>query len=206
MTLVKICGVTSVDDARMCVDAGANAIGLNFVPESPRRVDVATARAIVEALAHRKVLLVGVVANLAVADATALRYAVGLRWLQLHGDETPGTLDALLPDAYKAIRVADASDVRHAHTYAGEHFLVDAKPPGGALGGTGARFDWSLVTELARARKVTLAGGLTPDNVAEAIQVVRPFCVDVASGVESSPGRKDEAMVRAFVKSASSLR
>ncbi|MEZ4258410.1 MAG: phosphoribosylanthranilate isomerase [Polyangiaceae bacterium] len=197
---VKICGVTTVDDALMCVELGASAIGLNFVRESPRRITAERARQISRAVGDRA-LVVGVIAGLDVDDARTLVSDAGLGCLQLHGDETPETLAGLLPHAYKALRVASAADVARAADYAGEYLLVDAKVDG-ALGGTGHTFDWSLVTDLAAARKLTLAGGLTPENVAEAARAVRPFCVDVASGVELAPGRKDPARVRAFVEAA----
>lgn len=197
---VKICGVTTVDDALMCVELGASAIGLNFVRESPRRITAERARQISRAVGDRA-LVVGVIAGLDVDDARTLVSDAGLGCLQLHGDETPETLAGLLPHAYKALRVASVADVARAADYAGEYLLVDAKVDG-ALGGTGHTFDWSLVTDLAAARKLTLAGGLTPENVAEAARAVRPFCVDVASGVELAPGRKDPARVRAFVEAA----
>src|SRR6185312_10793910 len=128
--------------------------------------------------------------------------------LQLHGDETPELLAQLLPHAYKALRVPTAdvtvADVAaDAARYAGEHVLLDAYVPG-VHGGTGARFDWNLARELGRSRKVTLAGGLTPSNVAEAIAAAQPYCVDVASGVESAPARKDPQRVHDFVKAAKS--
>jgi phosphoribosylanthranilate isomerase len=200
---IKICGVTTVDDALMCVELGASAVGLNFVPTSPRRIAPERAREISRAVGDRA-LVVGVIADLDVAAARTLARDAELGCLQLHGDETPETLAALLPHAYKALRVATDADVARADDYAGDHLLVDAKVAG-ALGGTGATFDWSLVTHLAAARKLTLAGGLTPDNVAEAARTVRPFCVDVASGVERAPGEKDPERVRAFVESARSV-
>lgn len=203
-TRVKICGVTSIADALLCVDAGADAIGLNFIHASPRHVDVDTAKEIVRAVRDRA-LVVGVVADMGVAMMETLVRGVGLGCLQLHGDERPEDLEPLLPHAYKALRVADASDVARAAAYGGAHLLVDAKVPG-ALGGTGRTFDWALVTSLARARKLTLAGGLGPENVAEAIRVVSPYCVDVASGVEMAgePRRKDPDKVLAFVTNATS--
>lgn len=197
---IKICGITTVADAVATVRLGASAIGLNFVPSSRRRVDVATARAIADAV-RGKVLVVGVIADLAVDEARALVEDARLDCLQLHGDEPPDALTPLLPHAYKALRIGDASDVARARAYAGDYLLVDAKVPG-ALGGTGHAFDWSLVTELAGERRLTLAGGLHPGNVAEAIRRVRPWCVDVAGGVESAPGVKDLALVEAFVRAA----
>jgi len=196
---VKVCGVTNVTDALGCVERGVAAIGLNFVPSSPRAVSVETARSIAEAVGARA-LIVGVVADLEVQTMLQLRADAQLGCLQLHGDEPPEHLIPLLPHAYKAIRVADAADVARADAYPGEHVLVDAKVVG-ALGGTGVRVDPSLVVQLARTRKVTLAGGLRPDNVTQAIAAVHPFAVDVASGVEMAgdPRRKDLAAVAAFV-------
>jgi phosphoribosylanthranilate isomerase len=199
---VKVCGVTTVGDAIACVDAGAAAIGINLVPTSPRCVTVERAREIARAIEGRA-LSVGVVADRSVDDMLALKKEAGLRCLQLHGDEPPEALLPLLPHAYKAIRVATADDVARAAAFGGEHVLADAKVEG-VLGGSGRRFDWRLVEPLARARKLTLAGGLTPDNVADAVRLVRPFCVDVASGVEEEPGVKDLAKVRAFVAAARS--
>lgn len=202
-THVKVCGVRSADDAISCVELGVSAIGLNVVAASPRRVDVAKAAEIAGAVrrANARVVVVGVVADLDVEAMRALIRDARLDCLQLHGDEPPDVLAALLPHAYKAVRIASAADVARARTYPGDHLLVDASVEG-ALGGTGRMLDWSLVVDLARERKLTLAGGLTPDNVARAVREVRPYCVDVASGVERSPGVKDAALVRAFVEAA----
>lgn len=200
MTHVKVCGITSVQDARTCADLGASAIGLNFVAESPRRIEVALAREIADAVRGR-VLVVGVVADETTERLRALVDEAGLECLQLHGDEPPEALEPHLPHAYKAVRIAGPHDVAAARRYGGRYLLVDAKVSG-VKGGSGRTFDWSLVRELAGERRLTLAGGLGPHNVADAIRAVRPFCVDVASGVESSPGVKDRAMVEAFVRAA----
>jgi len=203
---VKICGITCVEDARAAIDAGASAIGLNFVPSSPRRVDRDAARAISEAVGD-EALVVGVVADLDVASMLRLRDEAKLGCLQLHGDEPPESLEPLLPHAYKAIRVSSAEHVALAERYPGEHLLVDARVEG-ALGGTGRRVDVALVAPLAKKRQLTLAGGLAPENVAAAIEAVGPFCVDVASGVErpGEPRRKDAAKMRAFVAAARAAR
>jgi phosphoribosylanthranilate isomerase len=197
MTHVKVCGVTTVADAVACAELGVSSIGLNFVPSSPRCIGLERAKEIAAAIPN--VLTVGVVANLDEASLEAIRGIVGC--LQFHGDEPPEALLPFLPHAYKAIRVATARDVDRARTYPGDYILVDAKVEG-ALGGTGATFDWSLVRAFAKERKLTLAGGLGPANVARAIAEVAPYCVDVASGVESAPGVKDLAKVRAFIAAA----
>jgi len=196
---VKICGLTREEDVDTCRAAGVSAIGLNFVPSSPRAVTVDTARR----LARRAegLLVVGVVADLSLAAVRELVRDVPLGCVQLHGDESPELVAALLPHAYKAIRVASAEDVADAARFPGDHLLVDAKVEG-MLGGTGARVAPALVRDLATRRKLTLAGGLTPANVGDAVRAVRPYCVDVASGVESAPGIKDGDTVRAFVANA----
>lgn len=198
---VKICGVTTVADAVGCASLGASAIGLNFVPSSPRRIGPERAREIARALRGAGVLVVGVVADLPVSSMRALLDEAELDCLQLHGDEPPEALEPLLPRAYKAARIGDADDAQRARAFPGEHLLVDAKVEG-VLGGTGATFDWKLVRALARERKLTLAGGLRPDNVARAVAAIVPYGVDVSSGVESAPGEKDLDAVRAFIRAA----
>jgi phosphoribosylanthranilate isomerase len=198
---IKICGITGVDDARMVVRAGVNAVGVNLVPSSKRCVSAALAREIVQAIGS-EVEVVAVVADRGVEALLALRSELGVHALQLHGSEPPAVLARLLPQAFRAVRIADAADVALARSFAGTRLLVDAKVPG-ALGGTGHTFDWSLVTELARERSLILAGGLTPDNVGSAVERVRPYGVDTASGVEGAdPRRKDRDRVVRFVEAA----
>ncbi len=212
---VKVCGITSVEDAELVAATGVNALGLNFVPGSKRFIDVATAKRIVEAVSGA-VELIGVVANSSQEELARLRGETGIETLQLHGDEAPALLTALGGDAFKALRIGTPADVAEAKHYPGERLLVDAKVSG-SLGGTGAVLDWSLVTGLSAARKLILAGGLNPDNVAQAISRVRPWGVDVASGVEKTSRaqaqgasehaserkpRKDLDKVRAFLRAA----
>jgi phosphoribosylanthranilate isomerase len=197
---VKICGVKRPEDAAVAVDAGADAIGLNFVEKSPRFVDMETAKRIVAAV-KADIDIVAVVADKTLAEMDALRDALGITWLQLHGDEPPAAVRHLMPDVWKAVRIAAADDVRRARLYPGSSILVDAKV-NGLQGGSGETFDWSLVRHLASERRLVLAGGLTPSNVRDAILEVGPWGVDVASGVESAPGVKDADKVRAFVTAA----
>jgi phosphoribosylanthranilate isomerase len=199
---IKICGITSVEDARLALDAGADAVGVNLVESSPRVVDFSTARSIAAEVEGRA-RAVAVVADLDGLHLRELRRKSGIEWLQLHGSEDPATLEAVLPNAYKALRIAKASDVAQAERYSGDVLLVDAKVPG-LLGGSGRSFDWQLVKALAHERKLLLAGGLGPDNVAEAIRAVRPHGVDVASGVEraNEPRRKDGARLARFIEAA----
>ena len=200
MVEVKICGLTTVDDALRCIEAGADAIGLNFWPRSPRHVDIPTARAIVQAAGDRAAM-VGVFVDFNLKQVREILRETGVLWAQLHGDEPPELVAELLPTAYKAIGVKDGSAIELARSYPGEHLLLDASVPG-MPGGTGRTFDWEIAAAVAKERKLTLAGGLNPDNVAEAIRVVNPFRVDVASGVEASPGKKDPAQVQAFITAA----
>jgi phosphoribosylanthranilate isomerase len=200
MIRVKVCGITSVEQAVACVERGVDAIGVNLVPSSPRRVDEAMARAIAGAVGNRT-LVVAVVADLGVDAMRALVERTGAGCLQLHGDEPPADVAAMLPHAYKAVNVGGTGDVARAAAMPGDYVMVDARVPG-ALGGTGHPFDWGLVVQLAKERRLVLAGGLRPENVARAIAMVHPWCVDVASGVESSPGVKDLGKVEAFLAEA----
>lgn len=200
MTHVKICGLTSLADARTCLDAGADAIGLNFWAKSVRRCEESMAREIAAAV-RGKALIVGVFVDAPRAEIARLQREVGLECVQLHGDESPELLAEFLPHAYKAVRVRGPEVSAEVARYGGEHVLLDAYVKG-MPGGTGERFDWALAEGIARTRKLTLAGGLTPDNVADAVRAVRPYCVDTASGVESAPGVKDAALVSRFVRAA----
>lgn len=200
MVRVKVCGITTVEQAWACVEVGVDAIGVNLVDASPRRIDQTLARTIAQEVGDR-VLVVAVVANRSLAAMREIRAATGVGCLQLHGDEPPADVTALLPHAYKAVRVGGAADVAAADAMPGEYVMVDARVEG-ALGGTGRTVGWALVAPLAKRRKLVLAGGLTPENVRDAVTVVRPWCVDVASGVESGPGIKDVRKVAAFVRAA----
>jgi len=194
----KICGITNVEDAELALELGASAIGVNLIPASPRAVDIETARRIA-AHVGKNALSVLVVADLGFQQMKDILRVTGAGCLQLHGEESTEVVARLLPHAYKAVRVGSAADVARAREYPGEHILLDAKVAG-KLGGTGQKLDWSLVAPLARIRKLTLAGGLDPSNVAQAIAMVMPFCVDVASGVEvdGNPRKKDREKLTLF--------
>lgn len=197
MVAIKICGVTRVEDALTCVSAGVESIGINFSRASKRYCDPERAAQIAKAVAGRA-MLVGVFVDASYDEIVAARDSVGLGCVQLHGSEPPELLRRLLPHAYKALRVRGPSIVHEVAAYPGDHILLDAFVPGG-IGGTGARFDWTLARAVGRERRVTLAGGLTPENVAEAVEIGLPYGVDVASGVERTPGIKDAILVHAFV-------
>ncbi len=203
---VKICGITSLEDARAAVEAGADALGFVFWQMSPRKVDPARAAAIARELPPF-VLRVGVFVDMPRDEMARIADAVGLDLLQLHGDEPPEALAGLPRRAIKAVRVGRGFVAEEATRYAGvaSGLLVDTRLPGETQlpGGTGVPFDWSLVKGLAdRVPFLVLAGGLGPANVADAVRAVGPHAVDVSSGVETLPGRKDPAKVRAFLEAA----
>ncbi|MEM9071771.1 MAG: phosphoribosylanthranilate isomerase [Myxococcota bacterium] len=198
-THIKICGLTSLEDAHAAVEAGADALGLNFWPGTPRRIDRRVAAAIASEF-RGLVELVGVFVDAPAEDVRSLRADLGLDWVQLHGAESAEEVAALGPRAYKAVGVRDAADVSAALRFPGPRLLLDARVEGAMPGGTGVAFEWDLAVEVAKHRELTLAGGLNPDNVAEAVRRVQPARVDVASGVETRPGVKDVNAMRAFVE------
>lgn len=201
---VKFCGITRIEDAREAVSLGAWAIGLNHSSASPRRCDPATAVAIAAEL-RRKVEVVGVFVNASLDQIAAAVENEQLSMVQLHGDEGPSFCAEVArrtgAKVIKALAVRTSADIQAAETFRTDYHLLDAYRPG-VRGGTGASFDWELARAHPREIPMILAGGLTPDNVAEAIEVARPFAVDVASGVESAPGAKDHALMAAFAESA----
>jgi phosphoribosylanthranilate isomerase len=197
-TRVKICGMTRLEDARLAVELGAAALGFNFYPPSPRYVAPAVARDMIRRLPPF-VTAVGVFANEQDDEHVAgVLEQAGVRTIQLHGPKFP-RFDGILQDfvVVRAVAVGPGFEPECLREVKAGAFLLDSYNP--ALpGGTGKTFDWSLAREAQRYGTIILAGGLTPENVAEAIRIARPFAVDVASGVESSPGVKDPAKLRAF--------
>jgi phosphoribosylanthranilate isomerase len=196
MIRVKICGVTTVDDAVLAAELGASAIGLVFWPVSPRFVEMAQAKAIVAALPPF-VSAIGVFVDQPEHAAYVAR-EVGLAAVQFHGDEIPGTYRAFPVRVIKAVTVRDASAREEAAAVpAGATVLLDAHDRV-KRGGTGRVVDWSIAAMIARERPVILSGGLNAENVADAVRTVTPYAIDVSSGVESSFGRKDPAKLRAL--------
>lgn len=195
MTRVKICGITSVEDALVAVEAGADAIGLIFWPRSRRSVDVTRAQAITRVLPPL-VSTVGVFVDETPDHVRAVADAVGLSGVQLHGDEQVREWAHFPRPVLKALPVEQYDDSPWKTARAG--ILVDAHDPV-SIGGTGRTVDWDRARVIAATRPLVLAGGLSPDNVADAVAHVRPWGVDVASGVERSPGVKDAERVRAFI-------
>jgi phosphoribosylanthranilate isomerase len=198
MTKIKICGIKTVNDALAAKDAGADLIGFNFYPKSPRSIDVGRCRDIMSVMRkYGYITYVGVFVNASVAEVRATMGTCGLSLAQLHGDETPEMLSALDGRAFKAFRGVPQSLDGFARGDV-PALLVDASVEG-SYGGTGITADWDRVEELAKKFPLLLAGGLTPENVAEAVRQVKPWGVDVASGVESAPGEKDASKMKAFV-------
>ncbi|HAY92195.1 MAG: phosphoribosylanthranilate isomerase [Rhodobacteraceae bacterium] len=206
---VKICGLATVDDVRACADAGANYMGLVFFEKSPRNIIIPAARelALAAPLGLAKVALV---VNPSDAELDAITATVPLDMLQLHGRETPERVAEVkarygLP-VMKAVGIADGDDLPKLESYFGvaDQILVDAKPPkGGELpGGNGLSFDWRLIAGRRWPCPWMLAGGLTPENVAEAVKMTGAKQVDVSSGVEDAPGQKNAELIQKFVQSS----
>ena len=205
---IKICGVTTPDDVALCVAAGADAVGINFHPGSPRYVDPRAAQSLLRSIPPL-LTAVGVFVERPFRQVATMAYQLGLRAVQLHGEPREIT-DPFPFSMIPAFRVRDRQSLAdiEAHLKACEAagflpgaILVDAFVEG-QHGGTGQTAPWDLLAEFRPGVPIILAGGLTPEDVAEAIKIVRPAAVDVASGVESSPGKKDPAKVRDFVASA----
>ena len=206
MTKIKICGIKTLDDALAAIDAGADYLGFNFYPKSVRFIEKQTCADITSVLktAYPQIKLVGVFVNSSVEEVKGILETCLLDLAQLHGDETVAMLDALDGKAFKAFRGIPESIDGFAGSWS-PAFLVDASVKG-LYGGSGVTADWNGAAELAKKYPLLLAGGLTPENVAEAVGRVKPWGVDVASGVESEPGKKDASKMKTFVKAILDIR
>jgi phosphoribosylanthranilate isomerase len=199
---VKICGITTAEDARAVVAAGADAIGINFWPKSKRYIAMESARAW---LPDVEVARVGVFVNATLGEITAIVESALVDYAQLHGDETPEFAQALADRGIpfiKALGVKDESSLAGLRDFPTAAILLDAYCPG-EYGGVGETFDWALARQVVEGnpdKHIVLAGGLNPDNVRQAVQAVAPFALDIASGVELSPGLKDMVKVRQVVE------
>ena len=202
MTRVKICGVSDPADARRVADLGAWALGMIFWPQSPRACALDTAEAIGAEL-QRRLELVGVFVNATLDEIAETADRCNLSVVQLHGDEGPAYCREVArrtgAKVMKAVRVRDAAQLHDLQRFHTDLHLLDAYSPR-TPGGTGETFDWELARRHPRTPPVVLSGGLDPDNVGLAIETARPFAVDVASGTEAAPGRKDPAKLTAFVR------
>ena len=206
MTKVKICGVTEVEDARLAADLGAWAIGVVLFEGSGRACPPAQAEIIGAELRRRETELAGVFVNATLDEVALAADRFSLDLLQLHGDEGPAYCREVARRTgcrvMKAARVKDAASIRRLEPFRTDFHLLDAHARG-AYGGTGTTFDWDLVQGHRLGVPVVLSGGLTPDNVGQAVAEVRPFGVDTASGTEAAPGRKDPEKVAAFFRAVS---
>ena len=201
MVRVKICGITNAADARAAIEAGANLLGFNFYGKSPRHITEEEAVEVRSQLPKR-VKAVGIFVNESPADVVALRQSLKLDAVQLHGDETPETVAEIAPlvPVIKAFRVEPEFPLATLDEYSEAFaFLFDAAHTG-QYGGTGHTTDWDVARRASLSHRIILAGGLKVENVGAAIRIVRPYGIDVASGVESRPGKKDHGRLREFIQ------
>ncbi|MHB8057587.1 MAG: phosphoribosylanthranilate isomerase [Desulfuromonadaceae bacterium] len=198
MVKVKICGITNIDDALMAVEAGADALGFVLFQGSPRYISPEKAAEVIRLLPPF-VQTVGLFVNEELATVNLLADQCGLDIVQLHGEEPPEYSAAVRRRVVKAFRVKDASTLDELSNYRVAACLLDAWSPA-AHGGTGTIFNWDLAAVVSAAHPIILAGGLTPENVALAVATVKPYAVDVSSGVESRPGIKDAVLVSRFIR------
>jgi len=204
MVKVKICGITSANDAIMASTAGADAVGFNFWRGSKRFIEPQKALPIRLSLPPF-VAAVGVFVDPAPEYVREVMDYCRLDYAQLHGHESPYVVSQLAElRVIKVLRLKDEADLKELQKYRVEAFLLDTYVPG-SPGGTGRTFDWQLARAAANRARVILAGGLTPQNVADAVRVARPYAVDVASGVEEAPGKKSRKLVNAFIRAAKSV-
>jgi phosphoribosylanthranilate isomerase len=205
MTNVKICGITSLEDARVAAQAGADLIGFVFYPPSPRNVSPEQVREIVAGIQPTLDLcFVGVFVDQKPEAMVQTLDFCRLGYAQLHGAEPLEAATTLMEQGFgviKAFRMRDKASLANIERYQATAYLLDSYIPG-RPGGTGHRFDWTLVEQAKQYGPIILAGGLTPDNVEEAIRTVRPWGVDVSSGVEAAPGRKDHSKLHRFIATA----
>ena len=205
MTIIKICGIKTLKDALAAIDAGADYLGFNFYARGLRFIEKEICAEIISVLKkeHPQIKLVGVFVNSSVDEMKNILETCSLDLAQLHGDETPKIFSQLAPRAFKAFR-GIPTDITGYERNDVPALLVDAAVKG-VYGGSGVTADWSAAAELAKKYPLLLAGGLTPANVADAVRQVKPWGVDVASGVESEPGRKDPSKMKAFVQEVHGL-
>lgn len=201
MTVVKVCGITNERDAVMAADAGATVIGFVFFPPSGRYVEPSAAARIAEELPP-DVLKAGVFVNQEIGFVRRAVEEAGLDIVQVHGDETPEFCRQIGGRHMRAVRVKDAESLKQVEKYDSEFVLLDTFSEQ-RFGGTGKRFDWELLRDFdLGGKKLFLSGGLNPENVGEAVRTVRPYAVDVCSGVEKTVGKKDPEKVKRFIREA----
>jgi phosphoribosylanthranilate isomerase len=195
---IKICGITNIDDALFSAELGADALGFIFVKTSSRHIRPSAARKIIQKLPPF-VIPVGIVADAERDEILELIDETGICCVQLHGNELPKQLAKFPVPVYKSFRVDKEFNLETLQRYKGSAYLLDTYVEG-ALGGTGKTFDWDIAVQAKTYGRIILAGGLTPENIAKAIQKVHPYAVDVNSGVESVPGKKDRTKLEQLFK------
>ncbi|MEJ7710256.1 MAG: phosphoribosylanthranilate isomerase [Pyrinomonadaceae bacterium] len=205
MVKIKVCGITNYADAKAAVEAGADSLGFSFYEKSPRYIDPEDARAIIRQLKSASTIAVGVFVNVSdPAKLLQVAQRAGVAWIQLHGEESPVYCRQLSPyPVIKALRVGSDFSTDTVKPFSAHAILLDAFSTA-SRGGSGERFDWRIARNIREhtAAMLYLAGGLTPANVLSAVEFVRPYAVDVCSGVESEPGIKDHTLLRRFIKEA----
>jgi phosphoribosylanthranilate isomerase len=191
---IKICGITNIDDALYAAELGADALGFIFVKSSPRYIAPKAARKIIQELPPF-IVPVGVFADSPVENIYRAIEQTGIKCVQLHGNETPKQLAGFPVPVYKSFRVGSSFNLEILCRYEGPAYLLDTKIPG-ELGGTGKKFDWIIAVKAKKYGRIILAGGLTPENVVDAVRLVQPYAVDVNSGVEEYPGKKSHTKLK----------
>jgi len=198
---IKICGITNIEDAQFAVDGGATALGFIFYPKSPRYIDPREVKKIISTLSDN-VAKVGVFVDSSIENVNTIAAEIGLTHVQLHGNEDADYSRAMETKVIRAFRIGQREDLDKMKSYPAQFFLLDTFVPG-KYGGTGQSFDWKLAVEAKKfGTPIILSGGLTPKNVSDAVCIVEPAGVDVSSGVELEPGRKDKEKVKIFLNNA----
>ncbi|MGB2691168.1 MAG: phosphoribosylanthranilate isomerase [Thermodesulfobacteriota bacterium] len=197
-TKIKICGITNMEDAQASADYGADALGFIFYKESKRYIDPKVAKSIIFSLPPF-ITTVGVFVNHDLDEISQIKETTGIQVAQLHGDETPEFASSLPINVIKVIRVKDKSDLDKVAQYSAQAILFDTYSDT-EYGGTGESFDWEILNDMSSTKRIILSGGLNPENVLEAVQIVRPYAVDVSSGVEVAPGKKNHTKIKKFIE------
>jgi len=204
MAKIKICGITRLEDALAAAEFGAHALGFVFFRKSPRYIEPDKAAEIINKLPPF-ITPVGLFVNEAKSKVWDILNATGINVVQFHGDEAPDYTDAFQMRVIKAIRVKNEESLGAVKDYGCSSILLDAWSPE-AYGGTGKKFDWSILRRIGIDKRIVLAGGLSPENVSYAVNLIRPYGVDVSSGVEVSPGIKDHEKIRRFIEAVHAIR
>lgn len=197
-TKIKICGITNIEDAQAAVEFGADALGFIFYKKSKRYIDPQVAAKIISSLPPF-LAKVGVFVNQSMEEIAQIREAAGINAAQLHGDEAPEFVSSISFETIKAIRVKDETDLDKVAQYSAQAILFDTYSDK-QYGGTGKSFDWGILKDFSHTKHIILSGGLNPENVLDAVTIVRPYAVDVSSGVEAQPGKKDHTKIKKFIE------